>query len=61
MPLSPAAQQLCDQYVKALLESALPLQKNADVEVALEALIEATQIVKEKFEYELAELRQEVD
>jgi hypothetical protein len=61
MSLSQAAQQLRDQYVKALLDVALPLQKNADVEVALEALIEATQIVKEKFEQELTELRQEAD
>jgi hypothetical protein len=61
MPLSQAARQLRDQYVKALLDASLPLQKSADVEVALEALIEAAQIVKDKLEQELAELRQETD
>lgn len=59
MALSSVAQKLRDQYVQILLEAAPPLQKQADPEVALEALIEATQVVREKFERELAELRQE--
>jgi hypothetical protein len=61
MALSKVAQQLRDEYVRKLIEAAAPLQQSADLEVALEALIEATQIVKEKFEQELAEVRQETD
>jgi hypothetical protein len=61
MALSHVAQQLRDEYVRKLIEAAAPLQQGADLEVALEALIEATQIVKEKFEQELAEVRQEAD
>jgi hypothetical protein len=59
MALSDVARELRDEYVRRLLEAALPLQQANDPEVALEALIEATQLVREKFEAELAELRQE--
>jgi len=59
MPLSQAVQRLRDQFVKALLAAALPLQQGPDREVTLEALIEAAGILRERFEQELAELRQE--
>jgi hypothetical protein len=59
MALSSVACELRDRYVRILLDAALPLQQGSDPEVALEALIEATQIVRGKFEQELAELRQE--
>jgi hypothetical protein len=59
MALSSVARELRDEYVRRLLEVALPLQQANDPEVALEALIEATQLVRDKFEAELAELRQE--
>jgi hypothetical protein len=59
MALSSAAGELRDKYVRILLDAALPLQQANDHEVALEALIEATQMVRDKFEQELAELRQE--
>lgn len=59
MALSAAAQQLRDQYFQSLLRSVSPLQKDADIEVSLEALIEAIAMLKDRFEQELAELRQE--
>jgi hypothetical protein len=61
MALSSVARELQDRCYKALLEAALPLQQGADLEVTLEALIEAAHRLKESFEQELAELRQESD
>jgi hypothetical protein len=59
MPLSPTVQRLRDQFVKVLLDAAVPLQQGPDREVALEALIEAAAGLRQRFEQELAELRQE--
>ena len=59
MSLSPAERELRDQFFTALLEATYPLQAGPDREVALEALIEATEMLRERFEQELAELRQE--
>ena len=51
-----------DQFLRAMLEATFPLQKQGkDQEVTLQALIEATQQLKERFEQELEELRQERD
>jgi hypothetical protein len=59
MGLSQAVQRLRDQFVKALLDAAVPLQQGPDREVSLEALIEAAAVLRQRFEQELAELRQE--
>jgi hypothetical protein len=50
---------LRERYVTALMEAAVPLQKGPDPEVALEVLIEAADVLREHFERELDELRQE--
>jgi hypothetical protein len=60
VPLSEAVARLRDRFVKALLDAALPLQEGPDREVALEALIEAAGVLKQRFEQELEELRQEL-
>jgi hypothetical protein len=59
MPLSLEEQQLRDQFFKTLSEAVPPLQAGADPEVALEAMIEAAQMLQERLQRELAELRQE--
>ena len=61
MPPSPAEQKLRDQYFQAMLEATFPLQKGPDQEVTFQALIQAAQMLKERFEQELDELRQESD
>lgn len=42
-----------------MLESTFPLQQAPDRELALEALIEAAAELRQRFEQELSELRQE--
>jgi hypothetical protein len=59
MPLSAQEQQLRDRYFRSLLETATSLQDAADPEVALEALIEASQMLTEHLQRELTLLRQE--
>jgi hypothetical protein len=59
MSISPAEQELRDSFFQTLLETTFALQKGPDPEVALEALIEAAQMLREHLERELAELRQE--
>ena len=59
MPPSNVQRQLRDQFLQAMLQATFPLQKGPDPEVALEALIEAAELLRERFEQELAELRQE--
>jgi hypothetical protein len=59
MPLSPEEQQLRDQFFKTLSATVLPLQPGSDPEVTLEAMIEAVQMLQERLQRELAELRQE--
>jgi hypothetical protein len=61
MELSQAAQQLKDQFFKTMLEATFPLQTGADQEMTLQALIRAAEMLKERFEQELDELRQEAD
>ena len=56
---SPQEQELREQFFKTLLEATYPLQQHPDPEVALEALIDATQMMTEHLQRELAELRQE--
>ena len=59
--MTPAEHQLRDQLFKAMLEATFPLQHGPDQEVTLQALIQAAQMLKERFEQELDELRQESD
>jgi hypothetical protein len=58
---SPAEQKLRDQFFQAMLEATFPLQKGPDQEITLQALIRAAEMLKERFEQELEELRQESD
>ena len=59
MSMSPEEQVLRDRFFKVLLETTYPLQNGPDPEMALEALIEAAQMLREHLERELNELRQE--
>jgi hypothetical protein len=57
--MSPEEQMLRNRFFKMLLEATYPLQNGPDPEVALEALIEAAQMLRQHLERELNELRQE--
>lgn len=59
MTLSQAEQELRERFVQAMIEATFPLQQGADQEVTLQALIGAAELLKKRFEEELAELRQE--
>lgn len=62
MNLSPAEERLRDQFIHAMLEATFPLQQQGpDAERTLHALIAAAVVLKQRFENELAELRQEAD
>ena len=61
MEPSPAQQTLQDRIFKAMLEATFPLQTGPDQEMILQALIRAAEMLKERFEQELEELRQESD
>lgn len=52
---------LREEFLQAMVEATFPLQKGPDQEVILHALIEAAGMLKERFEHELDELRQESD
>ena len=47
------------QFFRTLLEAVMPLKNGPDPEAALEALIDALQMLKEHLESELEELRLE--
>jgi hypothetical protein len=59
MGRAPTEEELRDRFFKTLLEATFPLQAGPDPEVALEALIDAAQMLKEHIERELDGLRQE--
>jgi hypothetical protein len=59
MALTKAAEELRERFLRAMLEATFPLQQGPDRETALEALIEAADVLRQRFENELAELRQE--
>lgn len=61
MQLMQAERDLRDRYFKAMLEATFPLQAGVDQELTLQALIRAAEMLKERFEQELDELRQEAD
>ena len=59
MPPTAKGEVLRDRFVEVLLAAARPLQEGPDREVALEALIEAAGVLRDRLRMELAELRQE--
>ncbi len=59
MPLSSQGEELRDRFLAALLDAARPLQAGPDLEVVLEALVEAAGLLRDRLRQELAELRQE--
>jgi hypothetical protein len=59
MVLSPEEQGLRDRFLRILLETTRSLQPGDDLEVTLEALVEASQLLTEHLQRELAEVRQE--
>jgi hypothetical protein len=62
MNLSPAETELQERFLKVLLEATFSLQAvGPDRETTLLALMRATEMLKERFEQELDELRQEKD
>jgi hypothetical protein len=62
MNLTTEQQQLREQYVIALMQATFPLQeKGTDPQVTLELLIEAAEILKDRLQHELEELRTEQD
>ena len=53
-------EQLRDRFFRDMLEATFPLQEQGpDREVTLEALIAAAEMLRGRFEQELAEVRQE--
>jgi hypothetical protein len=61
MEPSPTEQALRERVLTAMLEATFPLQSGPDQEMSLQALIWAAERLKERFEQELEELRQEAD
>lgn len=59
MALSPEAEALRDQFLRVLTEAALPLSQGSDPEVALEALIEAAGLFRDRLRTELVSMRLE--
>jgi hypothetical protein len=59
MDLSPAEAELRERFFNALLQATFPLKTGPDPEVTLEALIEATGMLKDHLERELEEIRLE--
>jgi hypothetical protein len=60
MDLAATERQLRDRFFQAMLDATIPLQKKGtDAEVTLKAMIQAAALLKERFELELTELRQE--
>ena len=52
-------EQLRERFFLALAEAAMPLKGGPDPELALEALIEAAELLRDHLERELEGLRQE--
>jgi hypothetical protein len=61
MSTSSTATDLRERFLQAMIEATFPLQQGQDQEVTLRALIDAAEMLRERFEQELAELRQEAD
>lgn len=50
-----------ERYLTAMLEATFPLQEGPDREATLHALIRAAEMLKDRLERELEELREESD
>jgi hypothetical protein len=62
MERSQKLQQLREQYLIRLAEATFPIKEQAeDLEVTLELLIEAADLLKENLSHELEEIRAEQD
>ena len=61
MVITQGERELRDQFFNAMVEATAPLQHGLDQEVTLQALIRAAEMLKDRFEQELDELRQEAD
>lgn len=61
MQLIQGDRERSDRFLRAMLDATFPLQAGQDQEVTLQALIRAAEMLKERFEQELDELRQESD
>jgi hypothetical protein len=61
MNLLQSERELRDRFFRAMVEATFPLQAGLDQEMTLQALIRAAEMLKERFEQELGELRQESD
>jgi hypothetical protein len=61
MPVVQSERELRDRFFQAMVEATYPLQAGLDREITFRALIDAAQMLKERFEQELDELRQESD
>ncbi len=59
MTLSPEVASLRDHFLHVLLDATRPLHQGPDPEITLEALIEATGVLRDKLRAELVELRME--
>jgi hypothetical protein len=61
MTMTQSERELRDRIFTAMVESTATFQDGADREINLQALIRAAEMLKERFEQELDELRQEAD
>jgi hypothetical protein len=61
MNLLQSERELRDRFFRAMVEATFSLQAGLDQEMTLQALIRAAEMLKERFEQELSELRQESD
>lgn len=61
MAISQVEQELRDKFFAAMMNHVMSMKTGPDQEVTLEALIEASQMLTEHLEQELAEVRQEQD
>lgn len=61
MQLVQSERELRNQFFRAMVEATAPLQAGHDQEITFQALIGAAEMLKERFEQELEELRRESD
>lgn len=61
MQLTENERELQHRFFQAMVEATFSLQEGLDQEITLQALIRASEMLKERFEQELDELRQEAD
>ena len=61
MVLTENERELRDRFFNAMVEATFPLQHGQDQELTFKALIGAADMLRERFEQELDELRQEAD